>query len=90
MGKHLSVCWDELAEPREVACVFVDALLGRPHSAQQDLDPTRKALGAYESALWKLELELGGELIRTIEPVIDKKPGEVRRVLLEAFGKEDK
>ena len=81
----LNLVWSSDEEPRNVAAAFVDTILGDPGPHQKELNESSRRMGPYESALWKLELEVGGDLLRIIEPVLDSNPGEVRRVLQEAF-----
>lgn len=88
-GHGVVLIWDESEEPRKVAAAFVDAILGQPGPYQQEINRSERKMGPYETALWKIELELGGELTRVLEPIIDAKPGEVRRVLREAFPQEE-
>ena len=50
-------------EPRRVADALVDAILDPSNQPVDEPQRPERHMGPYETALWKLELELGGDVL---------------------------
>ena len=87
-GEPIRVYYLEDEDPRVIAATFVEGILGNPYFRRTQRP--RKEMGPYESALWKLEMEVGGELIRLLEPILDAKPGAVRKAMRAALAEVSK